>query len=464
MSTIFIDNYGSINSSMRAYQFIIKESRGVTARTSGETYVSDTNSDDVLTIQNIDVLPDNAAGYENYEELEAALDIAIPDKNKRINDNNPNSAMTAAIVATVTDKNNQPQYWVRYIKAIPPQGIHSMWKTLRGYKFGKGVEQETTPIKPSDLVPDENFRSASQLAQQIKTGTKDLGDLGEVIGQAVDQAMRGTAQPIPAGDKYYNVLQKYGGEYLGPIALMNAPASVTGDTAKMMQQFGLKNFAGSRVMFPQDTQQELIDSVIQTADGRSIQVSSKISTSGGAASSLSGIYKQMTPEIKQRFPQGAEIIETFATKSAIVGPLEVARMVGVLDNADIQAMVNLNKSSRNIADLKTPRLQQLVKQQGVAPDTLKRDDYRVFWHALNAIVNAVVPVVNGMDEFKNAMLEVLNNNEYVQLVTQAKAQGDAVSLKYYTKFPAVFKGAPQLYNKTYFATGQKGRIGFKLMG
>jgi hypothetical protein len=88
----------------------------------------------------------------------------------------------------------------------------------------------------------------------------------------------------------------------------------------------------------------------------------------------------------------------------------------------------------------------------------------VFWHALNAIVNAVIPVVNGMDEFKNAMLEILNNNEYVQLVTQAKAQGDAVSLKYYTKFPAVFKGAPQLYNKTYFATGQKGRIGFKLMG
>lgn len=446
---------------MRAYQFL-KEARGVTARKSGETYVSDTNSEDILTINNIDVIPDNASGYENLEELEAALKIAIPDNNARINDNNPNSAMTAAIIATVTDKNNQQQYWVRYIKAIPPQGIHGMWKTLRGYKFGKGVEQESTPIKPSDLVPDENFRSAQQLAQQIKTGTKDLGDLGLVISSAVDQAMRGSAQPIPGGNKYYNVLQKYGGEYLGPIALMNAPASVTGDTAKMMQQFGIKNFAGSKVMFPQDTQMELIDSVIQTADGRSIQISSKISTGGGAASSLSGIYKQMTPEIKQRFPEGAKIIEMFATKSAIVGPLEVARMVGVIDNADIQAMVNLDKSSTNLADLTTPRLQQLTKAQGVAADTLNRSDYRIFFHALNAIVNAVVPIVNSNEEFKNAMLEVLNNNEYVQLVTDAKAQGDAVSLKYFTKFPAVFAGAPQLYNKTYFATGQKGRIGFKM--
>jgi len=48
------------------------------------------------------------------------------------------------------------------------------------------------------------------------------------------------------------------------------------------------------------------------------------------------------------------------------------------------------------------------------------------------------------------------------LVTKANQQGEAVSMQYYTKFPAVFKGAPQLVNKTYFATGQKGRIGFKL--
>jgi len=36
MSTIFIGNYGSINSIMRAFEFLY-EARGVTARTSGET-------------------------------------------------------------------------------------------------------------------------------------------------------------------------------------------------------------------------------------------------------------------------------------------------------------------------------------------------------------------------------------------------------------------------------------------
>jgi hypothetical protein len=279
---------------------------------------------------------------------------------------------------------------------------------------------------------------------------------------AVDQALAGTNQPIPSGDKYYNVLQKYGGEYLGPIALMSKPNSVTGDTAKMMQQFGLNNFAGSRVMFPQDTAMELIDSVIMTQDGRSIQISSKISTSGGAASSLSGVYKQMTPEIEQRFPEGANIVKLLATESSVNGPLKVARMFNIIDDSDIQAMANLDKRTQNIGDLQSERLQQMTQQQGVANDTQERPDYRVFWHTLTAVMNAVIPVVNANENFKNAMLEVLNNNEYVQLVTKAVKQGDAVSIQYYTKFPAVFKGAPQLVNKTYFATGQKGRIGFKL--
>jgi len=445
---------------MRAFELL--ESRGVSARAPGETYVSDTDPSDILTIQDITVLPTEGDSYEDMDQMMQAVDSAIPDTNTRIDDNKPNSGTKAVILATVSDKDGKGQTHVRYIRAIPPQGVHTMWKTLNGYKFSKGAEQESIPIKPSDLVPDENYRSATELAQQIKAGSNDLGELGEVMEMAVDQALAGTNQPIPGGDKYYNVLQKYGGEYLGPIALMSKPNSVTGDTAKMMQQFGLNNFAGSRVMFPQDTAMELIDSFIMTQDGRSIQISSKISTSGGAASSLSGVYKQMTPEIEQRFSEGTNIIKLLATESSVNGPLKVARMLNIIDDSDIQAMANLDKRTQNIGDLQSQRLQQMTQQQGVANGTQERPDYRVFWHTLTAVMNAVIPIVNANEQFKNAMLEVLNNNEYVQLVTKAVKQGDAVSMQYYTKFPAVFKGAPQLVNKTYFATGQKGRIGFKL--
>jgi hypothetical protein len=243
---------------------------------------------------------------------------------------------------------------------------------------------------------------------------------------------------------------------------MNKPNTVTGDTASMMQTFGISNFSGAKVSFPQDTAMELIDSVIQLPDGRDIQISSKISTSGGAASSLSGVYKNMNAEIKQRFPAGSKIIETLATKSAVSGPLQVAFDLKLIDQADVQALTNMDKASKNLQDLGTERLMNMTKAQGVASGTLERPDYRVFYHALTAVMNAVIPVVNASEDFKNAMLAVLNNNQYVQLVTKGKQTGEDVSLTYFTKFPAVFKGSAQLVNKNYFATGQKGRIGFKL--
>jgi len=445
---------------MRAEQFIY-ESRGVTARAPGETYVSDIDPNDILTIQSITVLPSEGDGYESTEEMLDAVGQYIG-KDLRVDDNNTNSGTKAAAIATVTNSKNNTEHHVRYLKAIPATGVHGLWKTIKGYKFGKGAKEESVPVKPSDLIKDENYRDAGQLSQEIISNTSHLEGLGEVMKTAIEHAMSGSSQAIPNAGQYFNVLQKYSGEYLGPIALMNKPNTVTGDTASMMQTFGISNFSGAKVSFPQDTAMELIDSVIQLPDGRDIQISSKISTSGGAASSLSGVYKNTNAEIKQRFPAGSKIIETLATKSAVSGPLQVAFDLKLIDQADVQALTNMDKASKNLQDLGTERLMNMTKAQGVASGTLERPDYRVFYHALTAVMNAVIPVVNASEDFKNAMLAVLNNNQYVQLVTKGKQTGEDVSLTYFTKFPAVFKGSAQLVNKNYFATGQKGRIGFKL--
>jgi hypothetical protein len=452
---------------MRAEE-IIYESRGVTARAPGETYVSDSDPEDILTIQNIDVIPDNASGFETLEELEAALDAGIPDPKKRIDDNAKNSGMRAAVIATVTDSQGQPQYWVRYLKAIPAGGVHGLWKTLRGYKFSKGAKEESLPIKPSDLITDESYRSTDQLASAVVGNLKSqLAGTGHeklegIMLEAIKQARSGQSTHIQGAHEYTGVLQKYGGEYLGPLALIDATGSVTGNTAEMLKHFGLSTLKGSTVMFPQDTAMELIDSIIEAPDGQQIQISSKISKSGGAASSLSGIAKQLNDDIRAKFPQGSKIIETLGTKSAISGPIQVAFDLGVIDQEIVRAMENLDRASQDINDIQSERLRQMTAAQGVQAGTLERPDYRVFFHALTAIAYAMIQKVNPMDEFKGAMLAALNNNQYVQLLTKGAKSGDDLALSYYTKFPAVFSGSPQLVNKVYFATGQKGRIGFKL--
>jgi hypothetical protein len=452
---------------MRA-EDIIYESRGVTARQPGEQYVNDADPSDVLTIQEINVIPDNADGYESLEDLEAALDASIPDPKKRIDDNAKNSGMRAAVIATVTDSQGQPQYWVRYLQKIPAGGVHTLWKTLRGYKFSKGAKEESLPIKPSDLITDENYRNTDQLAAEVVSNmSKQLAGTGHekleaIMVEAVKQARSGTSNYIPDAMEYTGVLQKYGGEYLGPLAIIDATSSVTGNTSEMLQHFGLSSLAGSTVMFPQDKAMELIDSIIQTPDGQRIQISSKISKAGGAASSLSGVAKQITAEHREKYPTGTKIIELLGTESAVNGPLKVARMFNIIDQADVQAMANLDRASQNIQDLETQRLRQMTAAQGVQAGTLERPDYRVFFHALTAVAVAMVEAVNQNEEFKAAMMAALNNNQYVQLLTKGSKQGNDLALSYYTKFPAVFDGAPQLVNKVYFATGQKGRIGFKL--
>lgn len=447
---------------MKAYELF--ESRGVTAREPGEQYVSSTDPNDILTIQNIKLLPEQGAEYNDLEELLSAIEQEVPANVKKVNDNTYNNSNKAAILAYVTDSNGAPQVWIRYLKSIPPQGVHGIWRTFRGYKYKQGAEKESVPIKPVDFIQNENYYTVQQLVQTIKSKTSGYGDLGKVLDNAIDQALAGTSNPIPDSGVYFNVLQKYAGEYLGPIALMSHPNSVSGNTSEMMEIFGINNFSGAKIMFPQSATAELIDSIIKLNDGRTIKISSKISKSGGAASSLSGIYKQMTQEIEQKFPFGSEIIKLLATESAINGPLKVAELLGVIDRSDIVALANLDKSSRNIEDIKSSNLQKITKNQGVAPGTLERPDYRVLWHALTAIVNTIIPIINSNEEFSAAMLEILNNNEYVQIVTNGRTVNNAVSLSYSTKFPAVFKGSPKLFNKVYYATsgGQKGRLGFKL--
>lgn len=452
---------------MRAEE-VIFEARGVTAREPGETYVSDTDPSDVLTIQSIDVFPSDKPNYESLEELESVLSQVIPADSDIVDDNGKNAGTKAAIVATVLDKNDNTQYWVRYIKSVPATGVHSLWRTLKGYKYGKGAKDESLPIKPSDLITDETYRSSEEVANAVLSNLDtQLANTGHeslelVMQQAIKQARAGQSEYIENARNYQNVLAKYGGEYLGPLALVDATSSVTGDTVGMLQHFNLDTLAGSQIMFPQDIAMELIDSVIRTPDGQEIQISSKISKSGGAASSLSGVAKQIPDSAREQYPTATKIIDLLATETAVNGPIKVALQLGIIDQNDVVALGTMDKSTRNVNDLQSKNLRKMVNAQNVQPGTTSREDYRVFFHALTAIANAVVAVLNNNSEFASAILAALNNNQYVQLITRTSVKGDSAALNYYTKFPAVFEGQPVLFNKSYFATGQKGRLGFKL--
>jgi hypothetical protein len=441
----------------------ISESRGVTGRAPGDKYVSAANPNDVLTMVDVKVIAPDEGAYGSAEELENAIETVLPAGANVIQDNKPSSSSLAAIVAELTDPAGNPQFWIRYIQRVPDQGVDKLWKTLRGYKYGKGAAEESLPIKPTDLVNDEQFKTPANLEKEITRNlTTALGgsnaDLIPVMQDAMKQARAGTEQPIPGAAPYYNVLVKYGGEYLGPMALIDGN-NQKGNTPEALDAYGLKTLKGSTVMFPQDSAYALVDSFIKAPNGQEIGISSKAHTGGGAASSLNGVSNQLTDEIRAEFPQGSEIIDILGTTPARVGPLRIAKMYGLINDKDIQEIATMSKKTQDPAELRSPRLRKLLAK--VKPDTSK-PGYRVYYHLLAGIVETIIPLVNAEPEFKGAMIASLNNNKFLQLMAKGKKSGNDVILDYYTKFPAVYEGAPKLSNKGYYSTGQNGRLGFKL--
>jgi hypothetical protein len=344
-----------------------------------------------------------------------------------------------------------------------------MWQTLRGYKFSQGSKEESIPIKPTDIIKDETPRSPQALAKAVSAGIAQqvngtpYQNLAPIMDQAINLALSGTVAPIKGGAEYSRIVGKYGGEYLGPIAII-AGGVTKGDITKMLKAFKIESLAGTTIRFPKNAGEELIDSIFTLPNGSELNVSTKIHKGGGAASSLSGVSKQLTGKIRAKHPVGSMIIDNLGTMSAVDGPLFVAQALGILDEQDVNDILAISKSERNIRSITNPKVFKMVQAQGYQKDAEKNPAYRVLWHALTAVVNQVIGRVNVMPEFHNAMLAALNNNNYLQLVTDVRNSGkDDITIDYYGKFPAVFQGRPEIRNKAYFVTGQKGRLGFKLV-
>jgi len=462
---------------MRYKEFRLIESRGVTARDTGEVYVSTSNPDNTLAIQQILIVkPEDAPAFEDKDQMLAAVSQNIPENATTVEDNKPSTATKAAIIAHCINQNDEDEWHVRYISQVPATGVHGLWKTFNGYQYAKAAKQESVPIKPSDLILDAQPRSMDKLITDLKTNLErslagtEHAQLTEVMNKAIDLAAQGRVEPIENGANYLNVIAKYGGEYLGIIAIAKGGMR-KGDIDKMLDSMEMPSLVGSTVIFPQDKAEELVDSYLITPNGTKLGVSTKMHKGGGAASSLSGVVKQLNPAIEQKFPKGTKLIKLLGTTSAFskdprrageIGIVQAAKEYGIINAEDIIALTGIDPSTQDVESIKAKNLYTMTKTQGVDPKTLGSPDYRVYFHALAAIANDLIIAVNKDQEFADAMMAALNNNNYLQMLTDVRKRGDAITCDYYGKFPAVFEGKPVLYNKVYYATGQKGRIGFKL--
>ena len=460
---------------MRANEVLVhlSESRGVSARQPGDVYVSVGNPEKTITIVEIKfVRPAGDYSFDTRAELDGALDQVIPANGKRINDNAPAANSRAAIVAEVETSGGDREYWVRYMQDL--MSVHGKWLTFRGYKYQASIETESLPIKPSDIIPDETPRSLSELLSTIDdnlhsglAGTP-YEHFADLIDRVIEEAA-GHNKPIQFDKRSQaGIIAKYAGEYAGVIALLSDNIQ-NFKLADIEKRFGIQNMAKSKVVFPQNTTGMLVDSYLITPDGHRISVSSKMHKSGGAASSLLGIYKLMNDNIAQQYPRGANIVKDLAVMPAFsadprnagtLGPVILAQRLNIISASDIEEIESLDRKEQNKDSLRSPRLRQIVSNQSVAVDTAHRHEYSVYYHLIAAIVNILVARINADPEFAEVINATLRENTYIQILTKIGLQGNNVTFQYFVKLPD--SNRPFVYNKNYFATGNKGRIGFKL--
>lgn len=464
---------------MRFKEFYINESSGVTNRQPGDVYQHNDDNEQHLVLQQVYLLPPNDVAYDTFEDLKAAITENVPQGEELIEENPGKTVMRAAILAHWADQDGVDQWRIKYVKNFN-SGPHGKYIRPEGYKYAKSAQQESVPIKPSDLInpafnPIANIGAEIITNAKVKLANSEYADIIPMLEEAINFAYQGQTQPIKNGAKYANVITKYAGEYLGPIAVV-AGGIRKGDFDKALNYLNITSLEGATISFPDDKAGELIDSIIRLQDGTELKISTKMKKAGGKASSLAGVYRLVTDDLKEEYPVASKILEKLATQPALstknmenndkVGIVSVALDLGVLNQTDVDVFKRLPVSSKNVDDLKdAPNLYRLTSTQGVSPNAYNNEGYRVYFHALAAIANDIIPILNGPQhqDFRELIKKGLTRTNYIQFLTAGTTKGDDLILDYTTKFPATFEGEPKIFNANYYATGQKGRLGFKLM-
>lgn len=444
---------------------IIDESRGVTARVAGERYINDKDPKDYRVIQAIDVIkPKASPAFNTADDLKKAIKKFVPAGATIVDDNKHGSDLRAAIVARVSTPSDDVEYWIRYIKAVPPTGVHKMWQTLRGFSYDNPRSaSEKIKLKPSDLIKDESPKNLQELATEIMTSIEAMGDeaLADAMRQAIGHAVKGDDIQIKNGVNFATAISKYAGEYLGAMVLMSGKL-IKGDIKKAMEALDIKTLKGSKITFPQARLQELYDSTLTTSDGKTLQISTKMHKTG-SGSSLSGVVKQLSNEIEQQYPRGAKVLRMLGGEvSGAAGVLKAAQAYKIISSSDAKEVSSMDLGSKNPNIIISPRLKELLKGQKVTAGAPKRPGYTIRRHLMAAIANRTIQVINKDDEVLKTLMLALNNNNYLQIVTETSISGKDVNMKFYTKYPTEFSGKPQLQNAAFWSTGEQGRIAFSL--
>jgi len=447
---------------VRAFQFIT-EAKGVFGRKKGDTYVNDNGL--AATFNRAEMYPDTKTNnaYKDHETTLEAINRIQTRTGKEItwvNQEKPNNN-AFAIMFMDTDEGDI-MLWGRWYKSVPANVIGS-WNNNeipQGWVWSsKTAEKSRSGMTPQDLIKNENkFTSADELLQTIENNGASpeiVEGLRMVAGGAKVAVFKGL------GDKLTSV-RDHLGEIISPLALLSG--IISDNNAVNARTDILKtDYSKCAFWFPQNKNNNLVDSEFVAPDGHTLGVSTK--GDKGAKASVKNIYDAMVDPknvaLKKKYKRAVSIIETIANEGQKMGPLVLGERMELIDKYLKDEILHHIDNKQNDPDSMSENAKKLFIEFGSKSSS---PGYNIGLVLLANCAKRVAKKLNEDTAFQEACRAFLNQASIIQVYTDAKVVGGDVHITgFRTVYPPKFNGRVMIdAGKNYTSTAIKGKFSFDI--
>jgi hypothetical protein len=410
----------------------LTESRGLSARNSGEVYSRGDTADDKIEFQSLTFYP-KVGSYETPEATMAAFEKVQKQVEHPIEIiNQPNAGLRAFGIAAF-DTAVGTRYLAKFTKDIKPvrtQNTFFQTKDIPGQfsQTDARGSKEKAGYKPSDVLTDFKSQTPESILAQI--GTKFGAQSAEY--RAAQTIMNSPTFPVAVdgGSMDFTGFRDYFCEMLQPAVLING-GQVKGNYTQAAELFMGKNgFSDCVVSFNKDVGGELYDSLLVSPEGKQIKLSSK-GAKGAMASSVN-LLKAVQEleaagmtEFAKKYAEPIAILKVIDNGNHNSGPLNLAVQFGIISEAEIPQVMSLAQYSGvkkfNIDDTNLSKNLKKLYKDRTADDLSKVIPLN---HLVSSIAYKVCNEINTKTNFSEAAADILNNSAFVQMYTEATKSKD----------------------------------------
>jgi hypothetical protein len=454
---------------------MITESTGLAGRKPGAVF-TDSQTNEQITFVDLQFYPEEGGKFlpddltKAITHIESKIDDPIQWENQR----GPRTGGFA--IATFTTSDNKTLAvgtYLQEIKQIATQNYVS--NTVLGrYKFsGKAAAKTQAGLTPQDLLEKRNGLSVAEIMNQL---AKKLGTDDALYHVAHHVAL---GQPLPfefdaPEGQSFTAFRDYFCEILQPIALHKGLYS--GNAGEAAEIFlGARGFESTKINFDAAKNAGLSDSILDTADGKYVKVSSK--GDKGAEASAKNLIDSVD-ELAET-DRGKKLLDKYKTTIDIVreiqkqgqsgAPLYLGVKYDVITEQESTIVKGLKNAGpvdiNNVEQLKEAKLTSKLIELAQSRGTKTPERTSLFYHLIAAIAHKAADQVNEKTNFSDAASDILNNGALVQVYTQAKEKnGKWVLEGFDTVYPGTsVSGVVLSAKKNYASTAIKGNFTFKIL-